>query len=65
MFTANLIGITFARSLHYQFYSWYFHSLPYLMWRTALPDLLRYSRVAFGPRAKPTGEPTRSLSALC
>lgn len=32
MFTSNLIGITFSRSLHYQFYVWYFHSLPYLLW---------------------------------
>nr|CAD2143801.1 unnamed protein product [Meloidogyne enterolobii] len=31
LFTANLIGITFARSLHYQFYCWYYHSIPYLI----------------------------------
>uniref|UniRef100_A0A1I8C2H5 dolichyl-P-Man:Man5GlcNAc2-PP-dolichol alpha-1,3-mannosyltransferase n=1 Tax=Meloidogyne hapla TaxID=6305 RepID=A0A1I8C2H5_MELHA len=31
LFTANLIGITFARSLHYQFYCWYYHSIPYLL----------------------------------
>uniref|UniRef100_A0A915E9J8 dolichyl-P-Man:Man5GlcNAc2-PP-dolichol alpha-1,3-mannosyltransferase n=1 Tax=Ditylenchus dipsaci TaxID=166011 RepID=A0A915E9J8_9BILA len=31
LFTANLIGIAFARSLHYQFYSWYYHSLSYLL----------------------------------
>lgn len=30
-FVTNLIGMTFARSLHYQFYSWYFHSLLYLV----------------------------------
>ncbi|KAL3995195.1 ALG3 family protein [Acanthocheilonema viteae] len=31
LFTANLIGISVARSLHYQFYSWYFYTLPYLL----------------------------------
>ncbi|KAM3718691.1 Dol-P-Man:Man(5)GlcNAc(2)-PP-Dol alpha-1,3-mannosyltransferase [Dirofilaria immitis] len=31
LFIANLIGICVARSLHYQFYSWYFHTLPYLL----------------------------------
>lgn len=32
LFTSNYIGICFARTLHYQFYSWYFHSLPFLLW---------------------------------
>uniref|UniRef100_A0A8R1U171 dolichyl-P-Man:Man5GlcNAc2-PP-dolichol alpha-1,3-mannosyltransferase n=1 Tax=Onchocerca volvulus TaxID=6282 RepID=A0A8R1U171_ONCVO len=31
LFTANLIGICVARSLHYQFYSWYFYTLPHLL----------------------------------
>lgn len=31
LFMANLIGISVARSLHYQFYSWYFYTLPYLL----------------------------------
>ncbi|KAL3113478.1 hypothetical protein niasHT_013588 [Heterodera trifolii] len=30
-FSSNLIGMAFARSLHYQFYCWYYHSLPYLL----------------------------------
>ena len=30
-FVTNLIGVSCARSLHYQFYSWYFHSLLYLV----------------------------------
>ncbi|KAH7517088.1 hypothetical protein FEM48_Zijuj09G0025200 [Ziziphus jujuba var. spinosa] len=41
MFVGNFIGIICARSLHYQFYSWYFYSLPYLLWRTQFPTLLR------------------------
>ncbi|KAL6772031.1 hypothetical protein ACKKBG_A28705 [Auxenochlorella protothecoides x Auxenochlorella symbiontica] len=40
LFTANLAGILSARSLHYQFYSWYFHMLPYLLLRTRLPKSL-------------------------
>ncbi|XP_021907001.1 dol-P-Man:Man(5)GlcNAc(2)-PP-Dol alpha-1,3-mannosyltransferase [Carica papaya] len=46
MFVGNFIGIICARSLHYQFYSWYFYSLPYLLWRTPFPTLLRL--VLFG-----------------
>lgn len=34
--TSNLIGMTFARSLHYQFYSWYALQLPLLVWESAL-----------------------------
>ncbi|CAA7265372.1 unnamed protein product [Cyclocybe aegerita] len=37
LFTSNLIGILFARSLHYQFYSWYGQQVPFLAWRTRYP----------------------------
>ncbi|KAH9311874.1 hypothetical protein KI387_026909, partial [Taxus chinensis] len=40
MFTGNFIGIICARSLHYQFYSWYFYSLPFLLWKTPFPTPL-------------------------
>ncbi|KAF8522184.1 mannosyltransferase [Hysterangium stoloniferum] len=38
---SNLIGIIFARSLHYQFYSWYTQQLPFLLWRTKYPVPMR------------------------
>lgn len=41
MFTANFIGIACSRSLHYQFYVWYFHSLPYVLWNTRLTTLIK------------------------
>ena len=41
LFTANLIGIACSRSLHYQFYVWYFHSLPYLLWSTRFRIMAR------------------------
>ncbi|KAG6529756.1 hypothetical protein ZIOFF_011970 [Zingiber officinale] len=41
MFTGNFIGIVCARSLHYQFYSWYFYSLPFLLWISPFPTPLR------------------------
>ncbi|CCG82183.1 Dolichyl-P-Man:Man(5)GlcNAc(2)-PP-dolichyl mannosyltransferase [Taphrina deformans PYCC 5710] len=35
--SANLIGILFARSAHYQFYAWFACSVPYLLHRSGLP----------------------------
>ncbi|KAK0061469.1 dol-P-Man:Man(5)GlcNAc(2)-PP-Dol alpha-1 3-mannosyltransferase [Biomphalaria pfeifferi] len=40
-FASNFIGMCFSRSLHYQFYVWYFHSLHYLVWCTPYPNVLR------------------------
>jgi alpha-1,3-mannosyltransferase len=36
LFTSNFIGICFARTLHYQFYCWYFHALPFLLWYSSI-----------------------------
>lgn len=41
LFTSNLIGITCARSLHYQFYSWYAHQIPLLVYLATLPRLVK------------------------
>jgi len=32
LFESNFIGIVFARTLHFQFYVWYYHTLIYLLW---------------------------------
>jgi len=37
----NFIGIVTARSLHYQFYLFYFHSVPVLLWSTPLPVVVK------------------------
>jgi len=41
MFTSNFIGMICSRSLHYQFYVWYFHTLPFLLWSIRMPSTLR------------------------
>merc|ERR1711871_1633171 len=46
MFTSNFIGIVFCRSLHYQFFAWYAHSLPLLLWSTRLPIWARITIMA-------------------
>ena len=43
VFESNLIGIAFSRTLHYQFYSWFFHQLPLVLGFscTSLPGVVR------------------------
>jgi alpha-1,3-mannosyltransferase len=37
LFSSNFIGIVFARTLHFQFYLWYFHTIPLLVAMSSLP----------------------------
>ena len=42
MLTCNFIGIVFCRSMHFQFYCWYWHSVPLLLWQNErLPTLVK------------------------
>ncbi|TRM61881.1 glycosyltransferase family 58 protein [Schizophyllum amplum] len=45
LLTSNLIGVTFARSLHYQFYSWYAQQMPFLAWKSRQPVWLKITAV--------------------
>ena len=33
LFESNFIGIICSRTLHYQFYSWYYHTIPFLLYK--------------------------------
>lgn len=41
LFSSNFVGILFARTLHYQFYVWYAHSLLFLLWKGPFPTLAK------------------------
>ncbi|KAL0850036.1 hypothetical protein ABMA28_011943 [Loxostege sticticalis] len=64
MFIINFIGIVCARSLHYQFYSWYFHSLPYLLWSTNYSVIVRFLLLALIEMCWNTYPSTNLTSAL-
>jgi len=40
--TSMVIGLLFARSLHYQFYAYLAWSTPFLLWKSGLPPVLQF-----------------------
>ena len=46
LLTCNFVGVAFWRSLHFQFYTWYFHAMPLLLWRAPLPTSARLAVLA-------------------
>lgn len=63
IFLSNFIGIVCARSLHYQFYIWYFHSLPYLTWFTGFNTSFKFLILALIELAWNT-YPSTEISSL-
>ena len=47
LFTATFIGVLCARSLHYQFYTWYYHMKPYLLWQASFHSSASITKNAF------------------
>lgn len=39
LYSSNIVGVACARSLHFQFFCWYYHSLPVLLQYSGLPWL--------------------------
>lgn len=68
LFVSNFVGICFARTLHYQFYSWYFHSLPYLLWQTNLPTSIRillFCGIEYAFNVYPSTTVSSSILQVC
>ena len=66
LFTANFVGVACSRSLHFQFYVWYYHTLPFLLWSTRLPFVLKLAllagiEAAWNPWVGDTSTPESSL----
>eukprot|EP00903_Cladosiphon_okamuranus_P014457 g13413.t1 len=68
LFVSNFVGIVFCRSLHYQFYSWYFHTLPFLLWQTSFPVAVRLAvlcGVEFGFNVFPATPVSSVVLQMC
>lgn len=41
LFVSNFIGICFMKSMHYQFYVWYFHTIPFLLFQAQIHNIFK------------------------
>ena len=65
--TSNLVGILFARSLHYQFLSWSAHQLIFLVWHTPYETVQRFAilgAIEFGWNTFPSTHATVGFVVL-
>lgn len=68
MFYSNFIGICFCRSLHYQFYVWYYHMIPHLLWNTnskPVANLLVLGLIEYAWNTYPSTVLSSSILHLC
>ena len=47
LFSSNFCGIVTSRTLHFQFYVWYFHTLHFLIWKRQYPIVLGLCLLGF------------------
>ena len=68
IFSSNFLCIVFARTLHYQFYSWYFHTIPMLLWHTqlhVLVKLLIFAGIEYAFNVFPANAMSSIILQLC
>ncbi len=63
-FLSNFVGIVCSRSLHYQFYVWYYHTLPFLLWSTTFSNRIRLLVLGLIELCWNT-YPSTKLSSIC
>lgn len=63
-FISNFVGIVCSRSLHYQFYVWYYHTIPFLLWSSTFSNSARLLLLGLVELCWNT-YPSTNASSLC